>query len=254
MAEVCAEQRITTEQVSHETIRQTLLRLGIRWQRAKHWIQSSDPQYAQKKRRRDRLIALATERSDWLLGFQDETWWSRVARSGMASWTTVGRPLRLVEAAVPRDEAKALACHGLWLPAEEATWLRFVDGRPISALTTAFLAWCAVEAEQFAGIRTLVLIWDNASWHTSRTVRQWLRAYNQAVQRAGQSVKLVPVPLPSKAPWLNPIEAKWRHAKRAIVEPERPLTLRSGGPCLSGPGLPATRSPLALQRCRLNVH
>lgn len=48
VAEVCAEQGITADQVSHETIRQTLMRMGIRWQRAKHWIQSPDPQYAQK--------------------------------------------------------------------------------------------------------------------------------------------------------------------------------------------------------------
>jgi transposase len=159
------------------------------------------------------------------VGFQDETWWSRVARPGMAAWAADGRPLRLVEVTAPKGEAKALACYGLWLPAREEVWLRFVDGRPISALTTAFLAWCAVEAGQVEGIRTLVLIWDNASWHTSRTVRQWLRAHNQAVQRAGQGVKLVPVPLPSKSPWLNPIEPKWGHAKRQIVEPERVLSL-----------------------------
>lgn len=48
VAAVCAEQDITAERVSHETIRQTLLRLGIRWQRAKTWIQSPDPAYAQK--------------------------------------------------------------------------------------------------------------------------------------------------------------------------------------------------------------
>ncbi|HEY8504818.1 MAG TPA: hypothetical protein VIL46_09565, partial [Gemmataceae bacterium] len=30
--------------------------------------------------------------------------------------------------------------------------------------------------------------------------------------------------LPVKAPWLNPIEPKWLHGKRAIVEPDRKLT------------------------------
>jgi hypothetical protein len=30
--------------------------------------------------------------------------------------------------------------------------------------------------------------------------------------------------LPSKSPWLNPIEPKWAHGKRAIVEPARKLT------------------------------
>ena len=30
--------------------------------------------------------------------------------------------------------------------------------------------------------------------------------------------------LPVKAPWLNPIEPKWVHGKRAIVEPDRKLS------------------------------
>ena len=30
--------------------------------------------------------------------------------------------------------------------------------------------------------------------------------------------------LPVKAPWLNPIEPKWLHGKRAIVEPDRKLS------------------------------
>lgn len=47
-AEVCYSQGLTDYQVSHETIRQALLRLGMRWQRAKHWISSPDPAYAQK--------------------------------------------------------------------------------------------------------------------------------------------------------------------------------------------------------------
>jgi hypothetical protein len=48
VGEVCAEIGITAERVSGETIRQTLLRLDIHWQRAKHWITSPDPEYAQK--------------------------------------------------------------------------------------------------------------------------------------------------------------------------------------------------------------
>ena len=48
-AEVSFEKGLTSERVSGETIRATLARLGIRWQRAKHWINSPDPQYARKK-------------------------------------------------------------------------------------------------------------------------------------------------------------------------------------------------------------
>jgi transposase len=172
-------------------------------------------------------MALAQTHPDWLVGFQDETWWSRTSRPGLASWSAAGHPLQLVEGSVPSDDPdpKALACYGLWLPEQAETWLRFVDGRPISAITTQFLTWCAEQAAQVPGIRRLVLIWDNASWHTSGIVREAVRTHNQQVQRTGSGVTLVPCPLPSQSPWLNPIEPKWLHAKRQIVEPERVLSL-----------------------------
>jgi transposase len=49
-AEVAHEHGLTPHRVSGETIRATLARLGIRWQRAKHWLTSPDPAYARKKR------------------------------------------------------------------------------------------------------------------------------------------------------------------------------------------------------------
>jgi transposase len=48
-AEVAYAQGITPEQVSGETVRATLERLGIGWRRAKEWITSPDPEYARKK-------------------------------------------------------------------------------------------------------------------------------------------------------------------------------------------------------------
>jgi transposase len=48
-AEVCWERGLTPYQVSIETIRQALKRLGISWRRAKRWITSPEPQYALKK-------------------------------------------------------------------------------------------------------------------------------------------------------------------------------------------------------------
>jgi transposase len=48
-AQVCEELGLTTHQVSIETIRLALKRLGVGWQRAKHWITSPDPHDARKK-------------------------------------------------------------------------------------------------------------------------------------------------------------------------------------------------------------
>jgi hypothetical protein len=40
---------LTARPVSGEAIRRALARLGVRWQRAKHWITSPDPAYIRKK-------------------------------------------------------------------------------------------------------------------------------------------------------------------------------------------------------------
>lgn len=48
-AEVSFEKGLTHRQVSAETVRATLVRLGVRWQRAKRWIESPDPDYERKK-------------------------------------------------------------------------------------------------------------------------------------------------------------------------------------------------------------
>ncbi len=97
------------------------------------------------------LIHLAQAHPDWALGFGDEVWWSRVARPHLASWADDGTPLRLVERAVARDDPdpKALARYGLLMrhwnavgKRAEQLWLRFVDGRPVSGVTTQFLDWC----------------------------------------------------------------------------------------------------------------
>jgi len=49
LAAVCVAAGITRERVTGETIRVTLKRLGVRWQRAKGWITSPDPAYRRKK-------------------------------------------------------------------------------------------------------------------------------------------------------------------------------------------------------------
>jgi DDE superfamily endonuclease len=118
-------------------------------------------------------------------------------------------------------EPKALACYGLWLPERERMLLRFVAGRPVSGITCAFLARIA-EPMAADGVRVLALVWDNAPWHVSRAVRAWIRDHNRRVKRDG-GCRLLVCRLPSKSPWLNPIEPKWAHGKRAVAEPDRKL-------------------------------
>jgi transposase len=231
-ADVAYEQGLTAWRVSDETVRATLARMGVRWQRAQHWSTSPDPEYARKKARRDRLIRRAERNDDLLLGYLDEVWWSRLARPSLYAWQDPAQPLRLVEQMVAADDPapKALACYGLlarsWRPDGQRTerlWLRCGDGRPVSAVTSAFLAWCADQAAAL-GKRAVLLIWDNASWHESQRVRTWLRAHNRQVKAAGHGVRLIACFLPVKSPWLNPIEPKWLAGKKRVAEPDRLLS------------------------------
>jgi hypothetical protein len=158
-----------------------------------------------------------------VLGFQDECWWSRLAQPNLHAWTA-DDPLRLQELAVGNEDAdpKALACYGLLRGDTSGMLLRFVDGRPVSQVTVDFLSWVGDELAR-EGKKALLLVWDNASWHSSARVRRWIKEHNRRAKAEG-GVRIVVCPLPSKSPWLNPIEPKWVHGKRAIVEPERLLS------------------------------
>jgi hypothetical protein len=124
----------------------------------------------------------------WAVGFCDECWWSRLALPTLNSWAEEGKPLRLIQRSLAKDDpseaTKAISCYGLYLPEIDETWLRFVDGRPVSSITTQFLGWC-LEKLEASGKKVLLLIWDNASWHVSKEVRRWLGKHNRRVKDSG---------------------------------------------------------------------
>jgi hypothetical protein len=159
--------------------------------------------------------------TSWAVGFADECWWSRGALDALNAWSADGESLRLTQRSVAKDdpEPKAISCYGLYLPGIDETWIRFVDGRPVSSITTRFLEWSVRKLEAL-GKKVVVLIWDNASWHVSKEVRRWLGSHNREVKQSGCGVRIVSCLLPKQSPWLNAIEPKWVHAKRKVVEPE----------------------------------
>jgi DDE superfamily endonuclease len=152
------------------------------------------------------LIGLAEGRPEWVVGFLDETWFSRLARPALHSWSEAGEPLRLLERSVAKvdPDPKAISCYGLYVPELEKVWVRFVDGRPVSSITTRLLAWCCQKL-QAKGKKVWVLIWDNASWHISKEVRRWIASHNRKVKNGGQGVRIISCLLPIKSrgstPW-----------------------------------------------------
>jgi hypothetical protein len=177
------------------------------------------------------LIKALIGHPDWAWGYQDETWWSRLAQPNIHTWEDAGHPLRLVQKTHKKTDPdpKALACYGLlvrWAATSsdinQKVWLRFVEGNPNSNLTIQFMEWVCGEL-QTAGKKMLVMFWDHASWHTSKMVQEWVDAHNQKARQDRQSIRILVCLLPKKSPWLNPIEPMWMHAKRRVFEPVRKL-------------------------------
>ncbi len=56
--------------------------------------------------------------------------------------------------------------------------------------------------------------------------KDWITEHNRQVRQTGTGVRIVSCPSPVKSPWLNPIEPKWVHGKRKVVEPDRLLAAR----------------------------
>jgi len=154
-----------------------------------------------------------------------------VAQPSLSTWADDDHPLLLVEQTVAKTDPdpKALACFGLLLrsanDAPEQVLLRFVNGRPVSAVTTAFLGSCA-ERLAAQGKRVLFLVWDKAAWHVSREVRTWLRAHNRQAKRDGTGVRIIACAQPVKSARLNAIEPTGTHTKKRIIEPDRLLPAR----------------------------
>jgi hypothetical protein len=223
LAEVCAEIGLVAHTVSPETVRQTLQRADVKWRRAQLWTTSPDPRYAEKKARRDRFLRLAARHPEWVVGFVDEVWWSRIARPPLRAWSA-GGPVKMHVVCQRDDDSDpvALCCYGLLRHDTDRVLVRFVEGRPVGNVTAQFLGW-ACERFWAEGKTRLIVVWDEASWHAGGGVADWIDEHNRRVRRDG-GVQIVLCPLPVKSPWLNNIETRWGPAKRAILELDRILT------------------------------
>lgn len=178
LAKVCFETGIADQLASASTIRRELRRMGISWKRTKLWAPSPDPQYALKKARRDRLIAVAAKHPDWVLGFVDEVWWSRLQRPRMQAWAD-GAPLKMhvLKSDDNDPDPIAICCYGMLWNDTKKVMLRFAEDRPMSDITAQFLEWVCQELED-EGKKRLIVIWDDASWHASSFVLHQLRDHN----------------------------------------------------------------------------
>jgi transposase len=158
LADVCSESGLVEGKVDAETVRRTLKRMGVKWRRAELWMTSPDPHYAQKKARRDRFLHLADKHPEWVVGFLDEVWWSRLARPPLRAWSA-GDPVKMHVLSRPESDPDpvAICCYGLLRQDTDTVMLRFVDGRPVGDVTAQFLAWVCEQLGAEGKTRLIVI-------------------------------------------------------------------------------------------------
>ncbi len=202
-AEVSFGQGLAAEHVASEAIHSALRRLTAQWQHIKRSIGDSDSPFLQEKSPCDRLLRLARDRRDWVLGFEEEV-----------------------------RSAKAISAYGLLVSSpgdpdqtQERVWLHFVSGRPDSSATNHFLEWCC-DKLQSAGKTTLCVIWNRAPWHISREVRHWIAEHNRQVKRQNAGVRVIACSIPEIAE-SNPAAQELMYLPQDSAQPDQVITIPS---------------------------
>ncbi len=78
------------------------------------------------------MIGLAEARPEWVVGFLDETWWSRLARPALKQLERRRRapaPHRTIGPQGDDPDPKAISCYGLYLPEFEKVGVGALRGR-----------------------------------------------------------------------------------------------------------------------------
>jgi transposase len=182
-------------QLSGSIIRNTLHSMGYRWRRPRWSAVKEDPHKAQIMKDITRTILNSSPETQFWL--QDETKF-RTLPPLRRMWMKVGQQVR-----IPTPEINdSFYSYGA-INLDTGDWFDHFFDKANSESTIAYL-----EALKEAYPDTShVLIWDQASYHTSKKVERWLKKQDQ----------LTVLLLPKYSPELNPVESIWRIVKQRVA-------------------------------------
>lgn len=196
----------TGRRLGRETVRRGLQRLGFRWRRPRPVVGPGDPEYREKLRRIQRLLASLP--TDETAVFQDEVDVNLNPKIG-SMWMPRGRQAEIV---TPGNNVKRHFAGSLhWRTG------RLILSPPTvrrnAALFLAHLKHLVAVLRRFHRIH---VICDNAAFHNCRAVREFL---------ARQAGCVVLHYLPKYSPETNPIERTWWHLHETLTRNHRCQTI-----------------------------
>jgi len=199
LADICetAVKLGLVDSISEEQIRQLFLEIGWTYTRAKKWQRSPDPQYRRRRNRQRRLEKWASEDSTVALLYLDQFWRNLLHLPMAGSYSPKGDFQR-----IPPNGRVSLAVYlALDMETRETHHLYMPYCRSECTIVS-MKEWI----REYSDYRALIVLWDKAPWHISGKVRDFIRRWNRYARRHGK-VRVVIHTFPTKAPWLNPMEA-----------------------------------------------
>lgn len=212
LAQAIADRFDHIRTMSHEAVRRLLQQREVTYRRAKEWLTSPDPLYELRKSQRDRLWALARAAPDGAAVWLDESWFTRWPYRYWA-WAHKDDLPRVAQRW--NEEVDTTALFAAVDDETQEAFLRWADGQPNSERMIQFLEALMAHWTQ-KGKRFIVLFWDKASFHTSHQTRNWIRAYNQRAKQE-QLTRLIVCKLPTRSPWLMPLESVFGWTKHQVL-------------------------------------
>jgi hypothetical protein len=212
LAVTIAERFDHIQRMSHEAVRRLLVQQKVFYRWAKEWLSSPDPLYVLRKSQRDRLLTMARMAADGAAVWLDESWFVRWPYRFRA-WTPKDDPLRVTKRW--NEDVDTTALFAALDDETQEPFLRWAQEQPNSEETVRFLQALMAYWTQ-KGKRFIVLLWDKASWHTSKRTRHWIRAYNRRAKREGLT-RLIVCKLPTRSPWLMPLESIFGWTKHHVL-------------------------------------
>lgn len=183
--------------ISKEQIRRLFVEIGWTYTKAKKYQRSPDPQYIRRRNRQRRLEKWVSEDDTLALFYWDQFWRNLLHLPMGGSYSPKGDFQRIA----PNGRLSLSVYLALDMKTRETYHLYMPYCR--SECTIASMKeWI----REYASRRALVILWDKASWHISGKVKSFIHRWNRYAKTHGK-VRVLLHTFPTKAPWLNPMEA-----------------------------------------------
>lgn len=194
---------------SYRSSRRLRRKFRVRWLRSKRWLRSCDSRYNQKRSQILAMRVIAEVDEDVELIYCDQFGPFGIRpHYGHRMQAAHTKKHLIPDSFEVKGEVRLFGGY-CWKENVVQIW-ECKSESFTSEQTIRFLKWLL---PGLAHRKRVYLVWDNAKWHVSTRVTDWLVRYNRRAKK--QNMPDVGVlQLPVKAPWLNPIEAVWRAMRR----------------------------------------